>query len=181
MQMIDEFIWNITQTSQNFNSNIIELANCFVTIHVWKGNNKFVLNLNKTEFILIGDDGARNSFKVIISCKPPWKYHGINWICKKNLCVILDADNSMQRHVANLCCVCYCILLRYNLITYRAVNFSRPRYLSSLIKHSDLSWGKHLSVSSTRPNEHMEMRFAVAAPTEWNILPQSERRIVFRV
>ena len=25
----------------------------------------------------------------------------------KNLGVILDADNSMQRHVANLCCVCY--------------------------------------------------------------------------
>ena len=25
----------------------------------------------------------------------------------KNLGVILDADNSIQRHVANLCCVCH--------------------------------------------------------------------------
>ena len=28
----------------------------------------------------------------------------------KNLGVILDADNSMQRHVANLCCTCDCHL-----------------------------------------------------------------------
>ena len=144
----------------------------------------------------------------------------------KNLGVILDKDNSMQRHVANLCLTCYyhllellrirrylnnetavkvanalvsshldycnsllyhtkkaytvqlqrvqnascrticklnifshvtpflhklhClpihhrILFRYNLFTYKAINFDQPPYLSSLIKRNDLTSGNRL-------------------------------------
>ena len=47
----------------------------------------------------------------------------------------------------------YGVLFKCNLITYKARNFSQPPYLSSLMKYSDLTWGNHLSVSSTRPNK----------------------------
>ena len=69
-------------------------------------NNKVILNPDKTEFTLIGDDGTRNSLKGSL----PISLLGNSMEATesvKNLGVILHADNSMQRHVANLCCVCY--------------------------------------------------------------------------
>ena len=71
------------------------------------GNNKLKLNPDKTEFIVIGDDQIRSSLKSSFpvsllgnSMEPVESV--------KNLGVILDAENSMQRHVANLCCIsCY--------------------------------------------------------------------------
>ena len=178
----------------------------------------------------------------------------------KNLGVILDADNSMQKHIANLCrtcyyhlwelqrvcrylnhetavkvtnalvssCLDYCnlllyytkkahtvrlqrvqnflcctvyklnkfyhvtpfqhklhwllihyhILFKYNLLSYKAINFSQPPYLSSLVKWSDLTRGNCLSVSSSKLNKHSGLHsFAVAAPTEWNKLPQVIRTL----
>ena len=146
----------------------------------------------------------------------------------KNLGVILDAENSIQRHVANLCRISYChlwelrrvqrylnhqtgkggkclsldycnsllyntkkaytgrlqrvqnalhrtvcklnkfshvtpflhklhwlpihyrILFKYNLFTYKAIHFSQPPYLSSLIRRSDLTRGNRLSIFSSR-------------------------------
>ena len=75
------------------------------------GNHKLNLNPDKTEFILTGDDEIRNSLK---SSFP------VNLLREtmepadsvKNLGVTLDADNSMQRHVPNLCCMCYYKLLQ---------------------------------------------------------------------
>ena len=70
----------------------------------------------------------------------------------------------------------YRILFKYNIITYKAINFSQLPYLSSLIKSSDLTQDNRLSVSSTRPNKCMGMHsFAVATLTEWNKLPQAVR------
>ena len=145
----------------------------------------------------------------------------------KNLGVILDAENSMQKHVANLCRICcyhlrelrrirrylnhetavkvanalvssrldycnsllyntkkaytsrlqrvhnalcrtvcklnkychvtpflhklhwlpihYCVLLKYNLLTYKAIHFSQPPYPASLIRQSDLTRGNRLN------------------------------------
>ena len=70
------------------------------------GNNKLKLNLDKTEFIVIGDDQIKNSpkssFPVSLlgnSMEPAELV--------KNLGVILDVENSMQRHVANLCRISY--------------------------------------------------------------------------
>ena len=63
------------------------------------------------------------------------------------------------------------ILFKYNLLVFKAINLSQPPYLSALIKSSN-----RLSVSSTRPKKHIGRRgFAVAAPAEWNKLPQTVR------
>ena len=178
------------------------------------GNNKLKLNPDKMEFIVIGHDQNRSSLK---SSFP------VNFLGNimepaesvKNISVILDAENSVQRHVANVCHICYyhlwelrrihrylnhktavkvvnalvssrldycksllyhtkktytvrlqcrtvcklskCshvtpflhklhwlpihyrILFKYNLLIYKAIHFSQPPYLSSLIKWSDLT------------------------------------------
>ena len=73
------------------------------------GNNKLKLNPDKTEFIVIGDDLIRSSLKssfpvsLLGNTMEPAE-------SVKNLGVILDAENSMQRHVANLCRISYCHL-----------------------------------------------------------------------
>ena len=66
------------------------------------------------------------------------------------------------------------ILFKYNLLTYKAIHFSQPPYLSSLIRRSDLTWGNHLSISSSKPNKGL-CSFIVTAPTEWNKFPQAIR------
>ena len=64
------------------------------------------------------------------------------------------------------------ILFKYNLLVFKAINLSQPPYLSALIRLSSLTHDNRLSVSSTCP----KMRgFAVAAPAEWNKLPQTAR------
>ena len=71
---------------------------------------------------------------------------------------------------------CYCILFKYNLLTYKAIHFSQPPYLSSLIRQSDLTRGNGLSIFSSKPNKCSGLRsFIVAAPIEWNKLPQAIR------
>ena len=70
----------------------------------------------------------------------------------------------------------HCILFKYNLLVFKAINLSQPPYLSALIRSSSLTRGNRLSVSSTRPKKHIGRRgFAVAAPAEWNKLPQTVR------
>ena len=70
----------------------------------------------------------------------------------------------------------YRILFKYNLLVFKAINFSKSPYLSDLIKSSSLTRGNRLSVSSIRPRKHIGRRaFAVAAPFEWNRLPQIVR------
>ena len=72
----------------------------------------------------------------------------------------------------------YRILFKYNLLTYKAIHFSQPPYLSALIRWSDLTWGNRLSVSSSKPNKCSGLRsFIAGAPTEWNKLPQAIRNI----
>ena len=69
----------------------------------------------------------------------------------------------------------YHILFKYNLITFKAIKFSQPTYLSSLIKTSSLTCGNWLSLSSVclRKGHWYARFFAMASPTEWNRLPQS--------
>ena len=70
--------------------------------------------------------------------------------------------------------ISYRILFKYNLITFKAIKFSQPSYLSSLIKPSSLTHGNQLSLSSVHPKKAIGRRgFAMASPTEWNKLPQS--------
>ena len=92
--------------SRNFDSSITELSNCLEAVQAWMGNNKLKLNPDKTEFIMIGDDHIRSSLKSFFSVsllgnsiEPAESV--------KNLGVILDAENSMQRHVVNLCRITY--------------------------------------------------------------------------
>ena len=72
--------------------------------------------------------------------------------------------------------ITYRILFKYNLITFKAIKFSQPIYLSPLIKTSCLTCGNRLSLSSVSHKEAIGKRgFAMASPTEWNRLPQSVR------
>ena len=72
----------------------------------------------------------------------------------------------------------YGILFKYNLLIYKAVHFSQPPYLSSIIRRSDLTQGNCLSMSSSKPKKCSGLRsFIVGAPTEWNKLPQAIRTI----
>ena len=92
--------------SRNFDSSITELTNCLEAVQTWMGNNKLNLNPDKMEIIVIGDDQIRSSLKSSFpvsllgnSMEPAESV--------KNLGVILDVENSMQRHVANLCHISY--------------------------------------------------------------------------
>ena len=70
------------------------------------GNNKLKLNLDRTEFIVIGGDQIRGSLKSSF----PVSLLGNSMEPAElviNLGVILDVENSMQRHVANLCRISY--------------------------------------------------------------------------
>ena len=106
--------------SRNFDSSITELTNCLEAVQAWMGNNKLKLNPDKTEFIVIGDDQIRSSLKssfpvsLLGNAMEPAE-------SVKNLGVILDAENSMQRHMANLCHISY-----YHLRELRSVR----RYLN---------------------------------------------------
>ena len=72
--------------------------------------------------------------------------------------------------------ISYRILFKYNLITFKAIRFSQPSYLSSLIKPSSLTHENRLSLSSVRPKKAIGRRgSAMASPAEWNRLPQSVR------
>ena len=92
--------------SRNFDSSITELTNCLEAVQAWMGNNNLKLNPDKMEFIVIGDDQIRSSLK---SSFPVSLLDNIMEPAEsvKNLGVILDADNTMQRHVSNLCHISY--------------------------------------------------------------------------
>ena len=49
--------------------------------------------------------------------------------------------------------ITYCILFKYNLITFKAIKFSQPTYLTSLIKTSSLTRGNPLNLSSVHPRK----------------------------
>ena len=103
--------------SRNFDSSIIELTNCLEAVQAWMGNNILKLNPDKMEFIVIGDDQIKSSLKSSF----PLSFLGIIMELAelaKFLGVILDAENSMQRQVAN------------------ALISSRPDYCNSLLFHT---------------------------------------------
>ena len=59
----------------------------------------------------------------------------------------------------------HCILFKYNLLVFKAINLSQPPYLSALIRSSSCS--NRLSVSSTHPKRYIGWRgFTEAAPAE---------------
>ena len=82
-------------------SSITELTNFLEAVQAWMGNNKL-----KTEFIVIGDLETRSCLK---SSFPMSLLDNIMEPAEsvKILGVILDAENSVQRHVANLCRISY--------------------------------------------------------------------------
>ena len=84
----------LERDSRNFDSSITELSNCLEVVQAWMGNNKLKLNPDKTEFIVIGGDQIRSSLKSSF----PVSLLGNS---------MKPAENSMQRHVANLCRISY--------------------------------------------------------------------------
>ena len=91
-------------------------------------------------------------------------------VCKLNkYCQVIPFLHKLHRLPIH-----FCILFKYNLLTYKGIHFSQPPYHSSLIKWSDLTRGNRLSISSSKPNKRSGLRsFIVAAPTEWNKFPQA--------
>ena len=242
---------------RNFDSSFAELTECLTCVQNWMAGVKLKLIPEKTEFIIIGDRQARESF----INKFPTQLLG-NSISPtdtvKNLGVTFDSGNTFTSHITNMCCACYyhlkdlrrickflsvdtaallansmissrldycnsplygvskynvnklqkiqnalsrivfrldrtshvtpflqklhwlpityCILFKYNLITFKAIKLSQPIYLSSLIKTSCLARGNRLSLSSVSHKKAIGRRgLAMASPTEWNRLPQSVR------
>ena len=102
MQMIHKFTWILTQEIL-----ILKSLNWQIALRPsrrgWEITNT---NPNKTEFIFIGNDQIRNSLKLSFpvsllgNVMEPAKF-------VKNFVVILDVDNSIARHVYNLCHACY--------------------------------------------------------------------------
>ena len=67
--------------------------------------------------------------------------------------------------------ISYRILSKYNLFTFKAIKFSKPTYLSSLIKTSSLTHENQLSLSSVCLRKAIGRQgFATASPIEWNVL-----------
>ena len=70
----------------------------------------------------------------------------------------------------------YRIFVKSSLLTYKAIHFSQPPYLASLIRWSDLTQGNCLLISSSKPNKCSGLcNFIVAS--EWNKIPQVIRTI----
>ena len=95
---------------RNFDSSITELTNRLEAVQASMGNYKLKLNPDKKEFTVIGDDQIRRSLK---SSFPVSLLDNIMEPAElvKNLDVIVDAENSMQIHVAKPCCISYYHLL----------------------------------------------------------------------
>ena len=92
------------------------------------------------------------------------------------ICIILTSHVTPFLQKLHWLPITYRILFKYNLITFKAINFSQPIYLSSLIKTSCLTRGNRLSLSSASHKKAIGRRgFVVASPIEWNRLPQSVR------
>ena len=67
----------------------------------------------------------------------------------------LDKTSHVTPHLQKLhwLPISYRILFKYNLITFKAIKFSQPSYLSSLIKPSSLTRGNRLSLSLVHPKK----------------------------
>ena len=179
----------LTVDSRNFDSSMEELTECLKSVQEWMDGVKLKLNPEKNKFIIIGQKAIRESLAP--NFPVPFLQNNISPLVEvKNLGVIFDSDNSFDNHVAKVCRACYYHLrdLRrirkflgvetatfwYNVLVFKAINLSQPPYLSALIRLSSLTHGNRLSISSTRPKKHIGRRgFAVAAPAEWNKLPQT--------
>ena len=69
------------------------------------------------------------------------------------------------------------ITFKLNCLTFKAIQFNQPTYLSTLIKSSTLTRGNRLSVSSFHPKRCVGFRsFEVASPLKWNRLPSDIRQ-----
>ena len=68
--------------------------------------------------------------------------------------------------------ISYGVQFKYNLLTFKAISFSQPPHLSSLIKSSSLTNGNRLSFSLISPKKVIgRYGFAKAAPVKWDRLP----------
>ena len=165
-------------SSRNFDSSMEELTECLKSVQEWMDGVKLKLNPEKNEFIIIGQKAIRESlapnFPVSLlqnNISPSVEV--------KNLGVIFDSDNSFDNHVAKVFRACYyhlCDLRRIRnflgvetaILLANAMVSSRLDYCNSLL------YG--VSKSNIAKLQRVRRRgFAVAAPAEWNKLPQTVR------
>ena len=91
---------------RNFDSSFAELTECLTCVQKWMDGVKLKLNLEKTEFIIIGDKKARESLiqkfstqRLGNSISPSDKV--------KNVGVTFDSGNKFTNHITKVCCACY--------------------------------------------------------------------------
>ena len=101
-------------------------------------DNKLKLSPDKTEFIVIADDQIRSSLK---SSFPVSLLGNIMEPAEsvKNLGVILDAENSMQRPLANLCRTSYYHLRELRRV-YRYLNHETAVKVANALVSSRLDY-----------------------------------------
>ena len=134
--------------SRNFDSSITELTNCLEAVQAWMGNNKFKLNPDKTEFIVIGDDQIRSSLKSSFPVSLLGNSMEPAELIKK-LGVILDMDNLMQRHMANLCHISYYHLQELQRV-YRYLNHETAVKVANALVSSHLDYCNSLLCNTKR-------------------------------
>ena len=100
------------------------------------GNNKLNFNPDKMEFIVIGDNKIRSSMKSSFTVRFLGNIMEPSELVK-NFGVILDADNSMQRHVAYLCCTCCCHLQKLRRVLRYQNNETAVKAANALVSHLD--------------------------------------------
>ena len=144
----------LTSVISKFNMTHHLYADDTQIVQAWMGNNKLKLNPDKTEFIVIGNDQIRSSLKSLF----PVSLLGNTMEpaeSVKNLGVILDAKNSLQRHVTNLCRISYyhlrelCRVRRYlnhetAVKVANALVSSRLDYCNSLLYNTQKAYTSRL-------------------------------------
>ena len=150
----------ILKLTMHFNSCMTEFVICPEAIQVWMGNNKLILNPEKTESISISNNG--NSLTLSLPVNLIGNTMG-ETESVTHLGAILDANNSMQRHMVNLCLLCYHHLwelwrVRRYLTHETAVKLTNAMIsrTSGLLQHSALLCEKRqISVQFKNPKHPM--------------------------
>ena len=135
-------------------------------------NNRLKLNPDKMEFIVIGDDKIRSFMK---SSFPVSFLGNIMEPAEsvKNLGVILDANSSMQRHIANLCCTCYYHLWELRRVR-RYLNYETAVKVANTLVSSRLYYCNSLLYHTKRhilsDYKEFKMPYAVLCTNEINLV-----------
>ena len=97
------------------------------------GGMKLKLNLEKTEFIIVGDRQARESFMEKFPTQLLRNSISSTNVVK-NLCITFDSGNTFTSHITKVCCACY-----YHLKDLRGIHKFLSVETAALLANSMIS------------------------------------------